>query len=104
MKKGLLVVCVVMLLTACVKDEQRVEQEMKQPVNCATAAGDIRTLEQEKSHVAQQVATGVTAITPAGIVMGIVTGTEGTKLRVATGEYNKQIDQRIAEIKRICGL
>ncbi len=104
MKKGLLVVCVVMLLTACVKDEQRVEQEMKQPVNCATAAGDIRTLEQEKSHVAQQVATGVTAITPAGIVMGIVTGTEGTKLRVATGEYNKKIDQRIAEIKRICGL
>ena len=104
MKKGLLVVCVVMLLTACVKDEQRVEQEMKQPVNCATAEGDIRTLEQEKSHVAKQVATGVTAITPIGLVMGVVTGTEGTKLRVATGTYNTKIDQRIAEIKRTCGL
>ena len=37
-------------------------------------------------------------------VLGILTGTETTKLKVATGEYNKMIDQRIAEIKATCGL
>ena len=39
-------------------------------------------------------------IVPAGIVVGLVTGTTGTKYRVATREYNKKIDERIADIKR----
>ena len=46
----------------------------------------------------------MTAIVPISLVVWIVTGTEGTKLRVATGEYNKMIDERIAEIKSQCGL
>jgi hypothetical protein len=36
--------------------------------------------------------------------MGVVTGTEGTKLSVAIGDYNEQIDERMAEIRRKCGL
>lgn len=47
---------------------------------------------------------GVTAIVPAGLVIGLVTLTEGTKIEVATGEYNKMIDARIAEIKSTCGV
>jgi len=77
---------------------------MAQPVNCRTAPGDIRVLEGEKAHVTKQVASGVTAVAPAGAVMGILTGTEDDKLEVATGQYDKQIDQKIAEIKRVCGL
>ena len=41
---------------------------------------------------------------PIGLVAGVVSGTEGDKLKVATGEYNKQIEAKIAEIKRICKL
>jgi hypothetical protein len=37
-------------------------------------------------------------------VLGIVTGTEGTKFKVATGDYNKALDQRIAEIQSTCGV
>ncbi len=77
---------------------------MKQPINCATAEGDIRMLEHEKAHVAQEVAEGVTAIFPAGLVLGVVTGTEKTKVKVAIGDYNKMIDKRIAEIKEKCGV
>ena len=77
--------------------------KLKQPISCATAEGDIRALEHEKAHVAQQIAEGVMAIVPISLVVGIVTGTEGTKLKVATGEYNKMIDKRIAEIKTECG-
>ena len=51
-----------------------------------------------------QVASGVMAVTPAGIVTGVVTGTEHDKIKVATGEYDRQIDRKIAEIKRVCGL
>jgi hypothetical protein len=47
---------------------------------------------------------GVSSIYPAGLVMGLLTGTESTKLQVATGEYNTMIDNKIAEIQRVCGI
>ncbi len=73
-------------------------------INCATADGDIRVLQSEKANVAQRIAEGATAIYPAGLVVGLLTGTEGTKLKVATGDYDGQIDGRIAEIKETCGI
>ena len=80
------------------------QRELKQPVNCATAEGDIRVLQNEKVHVAEQIAVGVTAVVPAGAALGILTGTEDDKLEVAVGEYDKQLDAKIAEIKRTCGI
>jgi len=71
---------------------------------CATAQGDLRILQHEKAHLAEQVATGVTAIYPASLVVGVVTGTEKTKLKVATGEYDRLIDQKMVSIKSECGL
>ena len=97
-------VCLVALLSGCAYGFKENEKAMKQPVNCATAQGDLRTLQHEKANLAQEVAMGVTMIYPAGLVIGIVTGTEGTKYQVATGEYNKMIDARTAEIKSTCGV
>jgi hypothetical protein len=74
------------------------------PVNCATATGDIRMLTSEKAHVVQQIAMGASSIYPAGLVLGLLTGTEGTKIQVATGEYNQMIDKKIAEIQNRCGV
>ena len=88
----------------CAPVSKEAKRELRQPVNCATAQGDIRILGHEKAHVGKQIASGVPAITPAGAVIGIVTGTEREKFTVATGDYNKQIDAKIAEIKRVCGI
>jgi len=87
-------------------EQRKVEKALKHPpaVNCATAEGDIRTLQHEKANVAQRIGEGVSMIAPAGIVVGVVSDTEGAKFEVATGEYNKMIDQRIAEIKNTCDL
>ena len=52
----------------------------------------------------KQIANGVTAIAPAGFVVGVVTKTEGDKLEVASGDYNERIDRKIAEIKNTCGI
>jgi hypothetical protein len=86
------------------KVEKEVEAELKSPaaINCATADGDVRLLQHEKAHVAQRIAEGVTAIYPASLVVGLISGTETTKVKVAVGEYNKLIDRRIAEIKQAC--
>jgi hypothetical protein len=83
---------------------QDAKRELRQPVNCATAEGDIRVLESEKAHAGKQLLSGIMAISPAGAVIGILTGTEGDKLKVATGDYNRQIEAKIAEIKRTCDL
>ena len=105
MNKVILLGCVVMLMPACgAFKAKKVEKEMKQPINCAHAEGDIRVLQSEKAHVASEIANGVTAIIPASLVIGLVTLTEGEKVRIATGEYNKAIDKRIAEIKSQCGV
>ena len=104
MKTIIVLGCIVALLPACVFQQKRVKKEMKQPINCATAEGDIRTLKHEKAHVAQRIIEGVTAITPAGIVIGAITGTEEVKLQVAAGDYNKMIDRRISAIKDQCGV
>jgi hypothetical protein len=100
----ILLVALVILVTGCSDKYKKTEQQMKQPINCATAEGDIRMLMHEKAHVTDEIASGVTAIFPAGAVIGIVTKTEGEKLKVATGKYNKMIDKRIAEIKAQCGV
>ena len=100
----ILLVALVILVTGCSDKYKKAEKQMKQPINCATAEGDIRLLMHEKAHVTDQIESGVTAIVPAGAVIGIVTKTEGTKAKVATGEYNKMIDKRIAEIKKECGV
>ena len=90
----------------CALQQKKVEQGLAHPaqINCATAPGDIRVLQHEKADVVERIAEGATSIHPAGLVVGLLTGTEGTKVNVAIGEYNKQIDARIAEIKQTCGV
>jgi hypothetical protein len=106
MKKMTMVsmVALVLLAAGCSGKYQKTEQQLKQPINCATAEGDIRMLRHEKAHVQDQVLQGVSAFSPAGLVVGLVKGDEGTKAKVASGEYNKMIDKRIAEIQAQCGV
>lgn len=83
------------------KEEKALEE---QSIDCTTAPGDLRVLQHEKAHVVEEIAMGVTAIYPASAVIGLLAGTEKTKLQVATGEYNKKIDEKMAQIKSTCGL
>ena len=99
------VTCAVLLLAGaagCAKKYEKAEESLSAPVHCATAEGDLRALQNEKAHVAQQLAMGATMITPAGFVVSILTGSAGTKYDMLTGDYNKKIDERIALIKSTC--
>lgn len=99
--------CGVLLLSVaggCSFQQKKVEQELNEPppIHCATADGDIRVLQSEKANVAERMVEGVTAIYPASAVIGLIGGIEGTKLKVAIGEYNEQIEARIAQIEAKC--
>lgn len=91
---------------SCAMKQKKVEKELSEagPVDCTTAQGDLRLLNHEKANVAERVAEGITSIYPAGLLMGLLTRTEGTKMKVAVGEYNKAIDTRMAQIKETCGI
>ncbi len=85
-------------------DLQGSQGKLAKPVNCETAKQDIATLEKEKASVARQAAAGVTSIMPVGAALALVTGDTKARAKVATGQYNKEIDAKIAEIKMTCGL
>ena len=92
------------LAAGCTGKSPAGQRELKQPVNCDTASSDLEILEKEKAGVAERIVLGVTSITPAGAVIGILTLTEDDKLEVAVGAYNNKLDDKIAEIKRECGI
>lgn len=75
---------------------------MTRPVNCSTADGDLRALYAEKAHAQSLQLLNITAVTPAGALLGLITGTETKKLEMLTGEYEQKIDARVAEIKKTC--
>jgi hypothetical protein len=106
MQKILVAILALTVLPACAMNQKKVEQSITDvgPPDCATAEGDLRVLESERANVVEEIAEGVTAITPAGIVLGILMGTEGEKFKVASGEYNRALERRIAETKEHCGI
>jgi hypothetical protein len=97
--------CATVLIAGCASNKYKEGERLAhQPINCATAEGDIRALRAEKAHAQDQIAAGVGSIVPAGAVVGLVTGQEGENLKVTSGEYDKMIDKRIAQIKKQCGV
>jgi hypothetical protein len=85
---------IALLITGCSNTIRRRSRHCRQPVNCDTAEGDIRVLQSEKTNAPQQGTAGVTSIAPAGIVIGLLKVTTKTRLRVATGQYNRMIDRK----------
>jgi len=104
MKYNVLIIVILFLAAACSPISKQAKQDLAKPVNCATAEGDIRALNSEKDHVGSEIAAGVTAIVPISLVANVATGKEKDHYEVATGEYNKMLDKKIAEIKQQCNL
>lgn len=100
-----LVLCTVGFLAGCGPSiSEQGKANLAKPVNCQTAKRDIAALEKEKASVARQVTAGVQSVVPASAIMGLLGGDTRNRAKVATGAYNREIDAKIAEIKKACGL
>ena len=100
---GVCAIGLTMLVGGCSMQDKKTGQRIKEmPIECATADGDLRMLDEEKKTTLQRIGSGVRLIVPVALVVGVVTGTTGTKYQVATGKYNEMIDDKIAEIKKTC--
>lgn len=111
-KKGSLIgICALTLLIAgcgAIKKEKETykagEADIKKPINCSTAEGDIRALESEKAYAGEMIGAGVLAVVPISLIEGVVARTEGKRVKIATGDYNKKLKEKIAQIKETCNI
>jgi hypothetical protein len=102
--RSMIMACAVVLVAGCSSPITKQDQaSLAKPINCATAEGDLRVLASEKAHVGSEIANGVSAIVPIGLVVNLADGQEKARMEVATGDYNKMIDTKIAAIKAQCG-
>jgi hypothetical protein len=92
------------LAFACTSISGDAKRQLDKPVDCGTAEQDIAALESEKASLAKQVSAGVRSVVPAAAVVGILRRDTKDRAKVATGAYNRELDAKIAEIKRSCGL
>jgi outer membrane murein-binding lipoprotein Lpp len=105
MKLFAITIGLLLVLAGCSSPiSKQAKEDLAKPVSCGNAKADIRSLNAEKAHVGSQTAAGVKAIIPISLVVNVASGTEGDQAKIASGEYNKMIDKKIAEIKSECGM
>ena len=75
--------------------------DVKKIINCRSAEPDIRILKSEKEYVQKQIATGIFAITPIGLLTNAATSQSNSE-KMDIKKYDKMLDDKIAEIKKAC--
>ena len=108
MKTVILMMVVLALAAGCAAQapapEKQVEASLAQPVDCSTAEADIKLLTSEKARTAQEIENGVSSIVPIGAVAHVFGRSEKESFEIGTGEYNRKLDAKIAEIKKQCNI
>jgi len=84
--------------------KQQVEASLAAPIDCSTAQQDIALLNSEKARTSQEIEDGASSIIPIGAVAHLFGGSEKESIEIGTGQYNKKLDDKIAEIKSACGM
>ncbi|MEZ5572514.1 MAG: hypothetical protein R3E64_10880 [Halioglobus sp.] len=84
--------------------EAQVQANLAAPIDCATAATDIQNLTSEKARTSQEIEDGASSIIPIGAVAHLFGGSESQSLEIGTGEYNKKLDEKIAQIRLQCNV
>ena len=84
--------------------QKEVQANLAKSVDCSTAAADIKTLTSEKARTSQEIEAGAGSIIPVGAVAHMFGGSEKESLEIGTGDYNKKLDAKIAEIKQQCNI
>jgi PBP1b-binding outer membrane lipoprotein LpoB len=96
------------LLTGCSAQtpapEKEVQANLDKSIDCSTAQADIATLNSEKARTSQEIEDGASSIIPIGAVAHLFGGSEKESYEIGTGEYNKKLDAKIAEIKKQCNI
>ena len=84
--------------------QKEVQANLAKSVDCSTATADIKTLTSEKARTSKEIEAGASSIIPVGAVAHMFGGSEKETFKIGTGQYNKKLDAKIAEIKQQCDI
>ena len=84
--------------------EKEVQANLAKSIDCSTATADIANLTSEKARTSQEIEDGASSIIPIGAVAHMFGGSEKDSLEIGTGQYNKKLGAKIAEIKQQCNI
>ena len=73
-------------------------------VNCQTAPNDIALLEKEKASTLGQLKHGVKSVLPVTAAVRVLSGNYRDGVDVAAGQYNSDLEAKIASIKTTCNI
>ncbi len=76
---------------------------MQQP-DCANPQDQINALQRARRNEIDRTVTAVSSVTPTGLVVGTVQQDFGDRVRVVSGEWNRDIDAAIRRIRTTCGM
>ena len=106
--KTLLTIILIAVISGCSSKapapEKQVQASLSESIDCSTAQADIKTLNSEKARTSQEIEDGASSIIPIGAVAHLFGGSEKESFEIGTGEYNKKLDAKIAEIKNQCNI
>jgi hypothetical protein len=94
-----LLMAVGLLLAGCATPMTMREIHAVKP-NCARIDRQIAALEKEKRENDQRLLAGIQSVAPALAAINIVAGTYGRNVAIATGDWAKAIDRKLAELRR----
>ena len=101
--KALRTVCLVLVsatvaLSACAAPMRMREIEAVS-ANCGNVSHQIKMLEEEKAKNDNRLIAGVQSVAPALAAFNLVRGTYGRNVMIATGEWAKAIDIKLAQLQ-----
>jgi len=71
--------------------QKQVQANLAKPVDCSTAAADIKILNSEKARTSQEIEDGAGSIIPIGAVAHMFGGSEKESFEIGTGEYTRRM-------------
>ncbi len=95
----LVLVCAAVVLSGCAAPMRMREIEAV-TAHCGNVSHQIKMLEDEKAKNDNRLLAGIQSVAPAGIAFNIVRGTFGRNVMIATGEWAKAIDIKLAQLQR----
>lgn len=92
------------MVAACATIAPETHSLLKKPVDCRNAQDDMKRLSAAKPDGLKQTMTLAQSLSPAGLVVGIASEDMDNRKRVISGEHGEDIDRRIADIAKVCGI
>jgi hypothetical protein len=90
---------VVVALGACTAGARSTEEISNIQADCSNVDIEIGALEQEKIENNNRAAAGVGSVMPVSAVARMVKGSYKTNTQIATGEWGKLVDAKLAELR-----